>query len=254
MYITSSSSLKTCKEIIDSLVECKFFNVEDYVWLIGANHLNNIIEDYNNGPTYFPFTRKTDSTGKLFYIDYRLVPNNDTLKLVRKTDNLRPNFMVASRGYGKTNMQLKYLEELMKLLTIIHQSQTSSSTIQQLLCSGMMVRRRSWKLRTSHSIQRKVWLWRLLRNHSETKVTITTSLRNGYQRRKLNGKNQWKKYVQVVSISVLDQEDGDCDNAERNCNDCKYLEKKMTKLFLQDYQMERMCDYAELYIFKRRVI
>ena len=114
MYITSSSSLKTCKEIIDSLVECKFFNVEDYVWLIGVNHLNNIIEDYNNGPTYFPFTRKTDSTGKLFYIDYRLVPNNDTLKLVRKTDNLHPNFMVVSRGYGKSMTQFKYLEELMK--------------------------------------------------------------------------------------------------------------------------------------------
>ena len=114
MYITSSSSLKTCKEVIDSLVECKFFNVEDYVWLIGVNHLNNIIEDYNNGPTYFPFTRKTDSTGKLFYIDYRIVPNNDTLKLVRKTDNLYPNFMVMPRGSGKTNMQLKYLEEMMK--------------------------------------------------------------------------------------------------------------------------------------------
>ena len=114
MYITNSSSLKTCKEIIDGLVECKFFNVEDYVWLIGVNHLNNIIEDYNNGPTYFPFTRKTVSTGKLFYIDYRLVPNNDALKLVRKTDNLHPNFMVVSRGYGKSMTQFKYLEELMK--------------------------------------------------------------------------------------------------------------------------------------------
>ena len=112
MYITSS--LKTCKEIIDSLVECKFFNVEDYVWLIGVNHLNNIIEDYNNGPTYFPFIRKTDSTGKLFYIDYRIVPNNDTLELVRKTGNLYPNFMVMPRGSGKTYTQFNYLEEMMR--------------------------------------------------------------------------------------------------------------------------------------------
>ena len=115
MHITSS--LKTCEEIIDSLVECKFFNPEDYIWLIGVNHLNNIIEEYNKGLAYFPFTRKTESTGKLFNVDYRIVPNNDALKLVRKTGNLYPNFIVASRQSGKTNIQSKmgvYLEEMMK--------------------------------------------------------------------------------------------------------------------------------------------
>ena len=89
------------------------FSEQDYIWEIGANILNNIILDYEYNHD-FPFTRKTDSTGKLFYIDYRIVPNNDTLKLVRKTDNLYPNFIVASRQSGKTNMQLNYLEEMMK--------------------------------------------------------------------------------------------------------------------------------------------
>ena len=30
---------------------------------------------------------------------------------------------------------------------------------------------------------------------------------------------------ELISLTCL-KEDGDCDNAERNCNDCKYLEKK----------------------------
>ena len=112
MYI--SDDVKNCKRILNSGKMMIYdFSEQDYIWEIGANILNNIILDYKYNHD-FPFTRKTESTGKLFNVGYRIVPNNDTLKLVRKTGNLYPNFIAASRQSGKTNMQLKYLDDMMK--------------------------------------------------------------------------------------------------------------------------------------------
>lgn len=271
MYITSSSSLKTCKEIIDSLVECNFFNVEDYIWLIGVNHLNNIIEDYNNGPIYFPFTRKTETIGKLFYIDYRIVPNNDTLKLVRKTDNLYPNFIVASRQSGKTNMQLKYLEEMMKKWNrgIVNNNQSIKNVIFNNPATivfwndgtktvvkakgepfdpekglAMAIAKRSLGNQGNYYNEFKKWLpkeetkWKdpveKVCSNCKYFSLSSSSMRVCLECLKDDTLPKWEKadkeeIKELISLTCS-KEDGNCDNAEKNCDDCKYNEQTDTQL------------------------
>lgn len=279
MYITSS--LKTCKEIIDSLVECKFFNVEDYVWLIGVNHLNNIIEDYYNGPTYFPFTRKTESTGKLFYIDYRIVPNNDTLKLVRKTGNLYPNFIVASRQSGKTNMQLKYLEEMMRKWNrgVVNNNQPIKNVIFNDPATivfwtdgtktvvkaenepfdpekglAMAIAKKSLGNKGDYYNEFKKWLPKKEAKWKDPAEKFCSSCKYFSLSLSsprvclecLEGENlpNWEKsdkeeIKELISLTCS-KEDGNCDNAVKNCNDCKYNEQT-------DAQLRCFtCEYAGL--------
>lgn len=280
MYI--SDDVKNCKRILNSRKMMIYdFSEQDYIWEIGANILNNIILDYEYNHN-FPFTRKTESTGKLFNVDYRIVPNNDALKLVRKTDNLYLNFIVASRQSGKTNKQLKmgvYLEEMMKKWNrgIVNNNQSiknvifnnpativfwSDGTKTVVKAEGepfdpekglaMAIAKKSLGNKGDYYDEFKKWLPKEEAKWKDPAKKVCSSckyfsLSPSSSRICLeclkdetlpNWEKADKEEIKELISLTCSKEDGNCDNAEKNCDDCKYNEQ--TDIQLRCFT----CEYA----------
>lgn len=110
--LTYNNIINTMKEMVDR-ERCKSFfsfNNNEYCWTIGFDVLNRL-KDTN------PDFRHSPEIDEILDIKVRrtLYHRADASKicLIKDTNDCVP-IMITSRGCGKTNMQLKYLEEMMK--------------------------------------------------------------------------------------------------------------------------------------------
>ena len=110
--LTHNNIVKAMKEMIDRERSKNFpsFNNNEYYWKIGFDVLRRL-KDTN------PDLRHSSEIDEILSIKVRRVlyhlDNYSEIWLIKDVNDCAP-IMVASRGSGKTNMQLKYLEEMMR--------------------------------------------------------------------------------------------------------------------------------------------